>query len=34
MSLVARWMVLEIVILGEVTQTEKDKYMILLTCGI
>ena len=24
----------QIVILGEVTQTEKDKYMILLTCGI
>ena len=25
---------LEIVILSEVSQTEKDKYMILLICGI
>ena len=29
------WMQLEILMLGEVSQTEKDKYhMILLTCGI
>ena len=31
----ATWMDLEIVTLSEVSQTEKDKYhMILLTCGI
>ena len=30
----AIWMDLEIVILSEVSQTEKDKYMISLTCGI
>ena len=31
----ATWMDLEIVILGEASQTEKDKYyMILLICGI
>ena len=31
----ATWMDLEIVILSEVSQTEKDKYhMILLICGI
>ena len=31
----ATWMDLEIVILSEVSQTEKEKYcMILLTCGI
>ena len=30
----ATWMDLEIVILSEVSQTEKDKYMISLTCGI
>ena len=31
----AAWMDLEIVILSEVSQTEKDKYcMILLICGI
>ena len=31
----ATWMDLEIVILGEVSQTEKDKYcMISLICGI
>ena len=29
-----RWMDLEFVILSEVSQTEKDKYMILLICGI
>ena len=28
------WTDLEIVILSEVSQTEKDKYMILLICGI
>ena len=31
---VATWMDLEIIILSEVNQTEKDKYMILLICGI
>ena len=31
----ATWMDLEIVILSEVSQTQKDKYhVILLTCGI
>ena len=30
MSLAATWMDLEITILSEVSQTEKDKYMILL----
>ena len=34
MSFVATWMGLEIVILSKVSQTEKDKYMILLLCGI
>lgn len=35
MSLVATRMDLEIIILSEVSQTEKDKYhMISLTCGI
>ena len=34
MPFAATWMSLEIVILGEVSQTEKDKYMILLLCGI
>ena len=35
MPFVATWMDLEIVILSEVSQTEKDKYhMILLICGI
>ena len=35
MPFVATWMVLEIVILSEVCQTEKDKYhIILLICGI
>ena len=34
-SLAATWMDLEITILSEVSQTEKDKYyMISLTCGI
>ena len=30
----ATWVDLETVILSEVSQTEKDKYMIPLTCGI
>ena len=30
----ATWMDPEILILSEVSQTEKDKYMILLICGI
>ena len=30
----ATWMDLEIVIVSEVSQTEKDKYMIVLVCGI
>ena len=35
MSFVATWMDLDIVILSEVSQTEKDKYhMISLICGI
>ena len=35
MIFAATWMDLEIVILSEVSQTEKDKYhMILLICGI
>ena len=35
MSFAATWMDLEIVILSEVSQTEKDKYhMISLLCGI
>ena len=35
MSFAAIWMDLEIIILSEVSQTEKDKYyMILLVCGI
>ena len=35
MPFAATWMDLEIVILSEVSQTEKDKYhMILLICGI
>ena len=34
-SFVAIWIDLEIVILSEVSQTEKDKYsMMLLICGI
>ena len=35
MSFAATWMDLEIVILSEVSQTEKDRYhMISLICGI
>ena len=35
MPSVAIWMYLEIIILSELSQTEKDKYhMILLICGI
>ena len=35
MPFAATWMQLEIIILSEVSQKEKDKYhMILLTCGI
>ena len=35
MSFVATWMDLEMIILSEVSQTEKDKYhMVSLTCGI
>ena len=35
MPFAAIWMDLEIIILSEVSQTEKDKYhMILLICGI
>ena len=35
MTFATTWMDLEIVILSEVSQTEKDKYhMILLICGI
>ena len=35
MTFAVTWMDLEIVILSEVSQTEKDKYhMISLTCGI
>ena len=35
MALAATWMDLEILILSEVSRTEKDKYhMILLICGI
>ena len=30
----AKWMDPEVIILSEVSQTEKDKYMILLVCGI
>ena len=34
-AIVATWMDLEIIILSEVSQTEKDKYhMISLICGI
>ena len=34
MPFAATWMDLEIVILSEVTQTEKHKYMISLICGV
>ena len=34
MPFAATWMDLEMVTLSEVSRTEKDKYLILLTCGI
>ena len=34
MPFAATWMDLEVVILTEVSQTEKDKYMILFICEI
>ena len=34
MSFAATWMDLEIITLSEIRQTEKDKYMKSLTCGI
>ena len=35
MPFAASWMDIEIIILSEVSQTEKDKYhMISLTCGV
>ena len=35
MQFVGTWMDLEVIIISEVSQTEKDKYhMILLKCGI
>ena len=34
MPFAATWMDLDIIILSEVRQTEKDKYMISLICGI
>ena len=34
MPFAATWMDLEIIIVNEVSQTEKDKYMISLICGI
>ena len=34
MSFVATWIDLEVIILSEVSQTEKDKYMISPICGI
>ena len=34
MSFVATWVDLEIIILSEVSKTEKDKYRISLICGI
>ena len=33
MLFAATWMDLEIIVLSEVSQTEKDKCMILLICG-
>ena len=34
MPFAATWMDLEMIILSEVSQTEKDKYMISFICGI
>ena len=34
MPFAATWMDLEIIILSEISQKEKEKYMILLICGI
>ena len=34
MPFAATWVDLEIIILSEVSQTEKENYMILLICGI
>ena len=34
MSFAATWVDLEIIILSEISQIEKDKYHISLTCGI
>ena len=34
MPFAGTWMDLEIIILNEVNQTEKDKYVISLMCGI
>ena len=34
MPFAATWMDLEMIILSEASQTEKEKYMILLICGI
>jgi len=34
MPFVTTWMDLEIIILSEVSQTEKDKYIILLICRL
>ena len=34
MLFAATWMDLEIIILSEVSQTEKDKYHVSLMCGI
>ena len=34
MSFATTWIGLEIVILSEVSQTEKDKYVLSLLCGI
>ena len=34
MPFAATWMDLEIIIVSEVSDTEKDKYMISLICGI
>ena len=34
MPFAATWMDLEIVILSEVSQTQKDKYILSLMCGI